>query len=120
MLPPAFVHTALNCFPLSASETVKLILPEVAPVLSCQLVPAFVLICHCTVAVASLVASLLNVTEDPSHTAWLAGDMVTAGGRSKPVSYTHLDVYKRQVLLKEVSFTTRFNVAVESLSLIHI
>ena len=51
-----------------------------------------------------------------------AGAVTTVNAdASVPVSYTHLDVYKRQllqivtlVLLKEVSFTTRFNVAVES------
>ncbi len=81
--PPALVHTALNCLPSSASDTVKLIEAVVAPVLSCQLAPLSALICHCTVLDTSLVAAVVKVTVVPSHFVCVAGCKVMAGGMLK-------------------------------------
>ena len=52
---------------------------EVAPLMFVQLLPEFVLNCHCTVGVGLPDAAAVNVAVDPAVTVTLAGWVVTAG-----------------------------------------
>jgi hypothetical protein len=80
LLPPAFVHTARYCLPLSGNVKLRLMLLLVAPVLSSQLLPLSVLICHCTVTATSLLAALDKITVAPVHLVTETGCKVIKAG----------------------------------------
>ncbi len=66
--PAGLVKTARYCLPLSVAWAVKLYVVEVAPGISDQELPPFVLTCHCALGVGEPLAAALNVAVWPAVT----------------------------------------------------
>jgi hypothetical protein len=79
-LPQLLLKRARYCLELSAATVAKLNVVLVAPAISFQVPPPSVLTCHCTVGVGLPDAAAVKEAELPTHTAWLAGLVVTDGG----------------------------------------
>jgi len=79
VLPAAFVNTALYWFPFCDAVVAKLKVVVVALATFVNVVPPFVLTCHCTVGAGDPVAAAVKVAVAPATTVTFAGFVVIAG-----------------------------------------
>src|SRR5271155_1924337 len=77
--PHVLVNTARYWFPVWLALVVKLSVVDVAPVMLLNVVPPFVLTCHCTVGVGCPLAPAMNVAVWPMVTVWFDGLRLTVG-----------------------------------------
>jgi hypothetical protein len=66
--PELFVKTARYCLPESVALVVNEYVVDVAPLISLQAVPLFVLTCHCTVGIGNPPAAVENDAVAPAVT----------------------------------------------------
>ena len=83
-VPAEFVNTARYLLPFCASTTLKLSVVLVAPLRFVNVVPPFVLTCHCTVGFGVPLAAAVKETSKPFVTAWATGFNVTTGAWELP------------------------------------
>jgi hypothetical protein len=79
-VPNVLVNIARYLFPFCGLDVVNVSVVEVAPTTLLNVVPPFVLTCHCTVGAGYPLAAAVKVALLPAVTDWLAGCVVIAGG----------------------------------------
>jgi len=77
--PALFVHTARYCFPLSPVAVANVSVALIAPMMFDQLIPLFVLTCHCTIGAGAPLAADIKVTLFPEQIVCVVGCVVTEG-----------------------------------------